>query len=115
MNASTSELVEVPVADAAGVCQWIYQAPERVQILGDRHQRLMLPQPVLLVQLLAQAYESGCRWALIDGPRRSRPAWLINPWWGERPEMSQRLIELTQATCVRLGDLSAAAQQIAAR
>jgi hypothetical protein len=89
----------------------MYQNRNQVFLSGPDYQTLQLPEAGVLSEIISRAESEGNNWLLLDGPRESRPYWLIDPWWVEQPEMKQRLIDITHARCVPLAALRTTIQQ----
>lgn len=102
-----SDPVEVPFADARQTAEWLYAQgrAEPVLVSMTAVRLAELPARQEMAELLQVAFDSGMRWTLLDGPRTHRPAWVLDPWWGEVPEMTAALIEATQARCVETSQL----------
>lgn len=112
MGNDADRLQLVPQVEAAELVQWMYQNAPQIKVTGPAYQVVALPQPGLLDELLAAAEDKGCVWVLLDGPRQQRPTWMVDPWWSEQPEMHGRLVEMTQARCIRIDALRGAIRSI---
>lgn len=101
----------VPEIPADEFVTWVYSG-QPVQIAGPAHDSRPLPAADRFLSLVEYALEEGYTWMLLDGPRRVRASWLLDPRWHEQPSMSPRLQQITQARCVRLSHLAAALKAI---
>jgi hypothetical protein len=94
---------DVPDRPTSGFVDWMFTQPEgSVQVAGNGHALHNIPKASRLVSLLKEAHDNGCRWVLVDGPRKFRTSWLIDPWWTTHPQFPQRMIEKTNAGCLDL-------------
>jgi hypothetical protein len=102
-----SERVPVPELEVERFLHWVQSGAQPFIELQGRQL-----QPVRSVRdldaVVAQAYNRGCKWMLLDGPKPVRQYWILDPWWEDEPEMTERLQRATQARCVRLSDLYSA-------
>lgn len=108
MSPDGSQLTPAPEINAAELLGWLYSPGSQVKVYGPAYQILTLPEPSQLVELINLAREQDCSWALLDGPRASSSNWLLDLYWEEQPEMPQKLLERSQARCVKLTDLLSA-------
>lgn len=100
MNVSsyTNPVPELTVESFLG---WINN-PQQARPLMDigNFQRIQIQQLEDLYRYLAEPINQGYMWILLDGPKKQRPTWLIDPWWKTRPEMPEKLQKINQAHCV---------------
>jgi hypothetical protein len=108
---SHAEPQEVPLLDADRLVPWIYGGSAAVQVVAEGHRYVDLPGAAQLAQLLAVAQTGGYEWVLLDGPRAMRATWVLDPWWTERPELSEKIIKDTNAGCVPCDRLLAALER----
>lgn len=97
--------VDVPLLEAPTVCAWMFAHPEQVRLPNAQHEHLPLPGPDGLLDLVHGAENQGFGWLLLDGPRQSRPYWLLDLYWTERPECSQEIVHLARLGSLPLLDL----------
>lgn len=104
-----SDLVDVPEIAAERIGGWLYAdaRAEPVLVAMTAVRLAELPGREQLLELLAVAQQGGHEWVLLDGPRPSRPEWVLDPWWSERPQMTEALIDIAKARCVSASDLLA--------
>lgn len=91
--------------DPQQLVRWLYQPGNHVRVASETHAMLPLPSPVQLAELLSVAEQNGFQWVLLDGPRPMRNYWVLDPWWSDQPEMTERMLQTTQARCAELSPL----------
>jgi hypothetical protein len=96
-----SERVPVPELEVERFLHWVQSGAQPFIELQGRQL-----QPVRTIQdldaVISQAHSRGCKWMLLDGPKPVRQYWILDPWWEDEPEMTERLQRATQARCVNL-------------
>jgi hypothetical protein len=105
------EWINVPQIQTQQFLAWIVQLQPCPILVFEGQQLVQYDNLQTLAHLVAQAYNQHCAWILLDGPRQSRPCWLLDPWWEDQPEMSPALQTSTHAHCVALESLYQALQE----
>ena len=108
MSSDGSQLIPAPLIKAEELVAWVYHPGTQVKLYGPAYQIISLPEPSQMIQLILLSREEGCAWALLDGPRAASSNWMLDLNWEDQPEMPQKLLEQSQARCVKLTDLAAA-------
>lgn len=98
---SSDDKGPIPVLDTKNFVEWIEKGGSPLVEIGN-YQLIQVNNLQALFPVIADAYNKGFVWMLMDGPRKQRPRWLLDPWWKEEPEMSAHLQQITQAHSINL-------------
>ncbi len=97
----------VPELTIEAFINWINdpkQPSKPLMEIGD-YQRIQVQRLEDIYRYVSVAVDSGHSWMLLDGPKQQRPYWLLDPWWKNRPEMTEKLQKMSQSHCVNSHNL----------